>query len=180
MSERPDGVDLGELSGPMGLLSYARGISLAEAAAVMFEHRAHRPGVRMHVQGHFDSSLGVVWDSVSTAARASWYDIQDATEHGACACAIVLLRRLAGLVVVQQSRKGTGFDWWLGSARSRDGIFQDMHRLEVSGILQGAASDVDARLNAKLAQLRRSSDTRLPGWAVVVEFGTPLAMIVLV
>jgi hypothetical protein len=48
--------------------------------------------------------------------------------------AILLMRALTGYTVIERSRKGTGFDWWLGT---EDNLFQGKVRLEVSGILRG-------------------------------------------
>ena len=75
---------------------------------------------------------------------------------------------------MRRSRKGTGFDYWLGSGSDTLG-FQDTARLEVSGIRQGNALAVRTRIREKLRRTDRSDDTLLPAYVIVVEFGTPLA-----
>jgi hypothetical protein len=82
--------------------------------------------------------------------------------------------KLLGKVVVERSRKGTGFDYWLGE---EDGLlFQGKIRLEVSGILIGGGSAVSSRIKQKTHQVRR--EPNLPAFVAVVEFGTPKARVV--
>lgn len=50
-------------------------------------------------------------------------------------------------------------------------------RMEVSGIRNGNDSQVRARVKQKLRQMNRSNDQELPAYAIVVEFGRPLAEI---
>jgi hypothetical protein len=52
--------------------------------------------------------------------------------------------------------------------------FERKARLEVSGILQGGAEIVAARVREKIRQTRRSAGD-YPAYIVVVEFGTPMA-----
>ncbi len=86
-----------------------------------------------------------------------------------------LARRLLGYVTTSRSRHGTGFDYWLGRDIDGDPI-QDEVRLEVSGIRQGSSADVNRRVRAKLSQMKRG-DTAVSGYAVVVEFGCPIAKV---
>jgi hypothetical protein len=106
--------------------------------------------------------------------------LQEATEDGACAIAIMLMRKYTRLTVVQRSRKGSGIDYWLGTPVAGGAeeplVVQHRARLEVSGILKGTPEQITGRLRRKQAQARRSQATRLPAYAVVVEFSGPRAL----
>jgi hypothetical protein len=109
---------------------------------------------------------------VDDQRQRTYNDLQDATEQGACGLAILLVRVLTGQVVVLRSRKGTGFDYWLGE--DDDELFSGKTRLEVSGILAGNAGDITARAQEKKGQIAPSSQLG-PGYVVVVEFSAPVA-----
>jgi hypothetical protein len=102
--------------------------------------------------------------------RRYWNDLEEATEQGATGLALLLLRSLCGYTVVERSRKGTGFDWWLGTD---DDLFQAKARLEVSGLLRGSNRRFNSRMTARKKQTRRSARSRLVAYVVVTEFGTP-------
>lgn len=138
----------------------AFGEMLAEVAAVCLEDQLHTSGVSMRVSGTHSLSLPVEWDPTTDQQRRNWVDKQDATEFGACGCAILVARRLTGLQVTQQSYKTTGFDWWIGDDSDGAGLFQDKARLEVSGIRKGNESDVKKRVTQK-KRSRPSNPTRL-------------------
>ncbi len=78
--------------------------------------------------------------------------------------------------IVERAYKTTGFDYWLGNRG--DFLFQKAARLEVSGIRSGTPGQIDSRVKAKLKQSEQSQDTGLPIIVVVVEFGTPAAVMV--
>jgi hypothetical protein len=82
---------------------------------------------------------------------------------------------LTGLTILERSRKGTGFDWWLGND---DNLFQKKARLEVSGILHGSTRRINSRVQARLRQTGQSDDLALTAYVVVVEFGTPRVKVV--
>lgn len=68
-----------------------------------------------------------------------WNDQEYTTEQAAYGIALLLLSKLTEFTVVERSRKGTGFDYWLGKPTdSSDLPFQKSMRLEVSGIRQGS------------------------------------------
>ena len=69
------------------------------------------------------------------------------TEQAAYGTAFLIIRELTDLTVIERSRKGTGFDYWLGTFDTDEGqLFQNKVRLEVSGIRKGDSSRVKARL----------------------------------
>src|SRR5262249_28078411 len=80
--------------------------------------------------GSFNTAFRLLWSvDVTEAMRRFWNDPDETAEQGAYALALLLLRSLARLTVLERSRKGTGFDWWLAS---QDNLFQAAARLEVS------------------------------------------------
>lgn len=171
-------LDLNALGKPPGLpaLSVVKGRALAEAAAVCLEHQHHKTGKPLKVAGMKSAEFSLEWPMVTQQTRMTYNDLQEATEDGACAIAIVLARDLTGLNVIERSRQGTGFDYWLGANAGT--LFQDKSRLEVSGILKGDKAAIARRLRRKMSQTKQSDDSNLPAFVCVVEFGTPQAHLV--
>jgi hypothetical protein len=152
------------------------GAMLAQAAVVCFDHEGHTPGVTLRVDGAFTAAFSLSWsETLTEAKRRFWNDLEEATQQGAYAVAILLIRALTGYTVIERSRKGTGFDWWLGT---EDNLFQGKARLEVSGILRGTPRRINSRLKARMGQTGRSDELALTAYVVVVEFGTPRAKVV--
>jgi hypothetical protein len=178
VAKTPPVVDLNALGKPPGLpaISVAKGQALAEAAAVCLEHQHHKSGKTMKVAGMRIAEYRLTWPSVTRQMRMTHNDLQEATADGACAIAISLARDLTGLSIIERSRKGTGFDYWLG--KDAGTLFQNKSRLEVSGILKGDKTTIERRLRRKLTQTKRSDVSNLPAFVCVVEFGTPQAHLV--
>ena len=169
-----DGIHLGDLSAGMHGFTPAYGTVLAEAATVCLEEEQHTSGVAMKVTGTHELSVSLAWSCATEQQRRNWADPREATEYGAIACAILVARKLTGLQVTGQARKGTGFDWWLGAEPDAAGPFQNLARMEVSGIRKGDEAAIRMRVNQKQQQTTQSdATTSLPAWAVVVEFGGP-------
>jgi hypothetical protein len=102
-------------------------------------------------------------------------DLQEATEYGAYGVALVIAVKITGIPFVERSAKETGIDYWLGDGADERGIFQRTARLEVSGILRGNDKQITARLKTKIIQTKRSDQTLLPAYAIIVEFAEPTA-----
>ena len=149
---------------------------LAQAAVICLDHEGHMAGVRLGVNGAFTAPFALSWsETLTEAKRRFWNDLEEATQQGAYAVAILLIRALTGYTVIERSRKGTGFDWWLGT---EDNLFQGKARLEVSGILRGTTRRINSRIKARMGQTRQSDSLALTAYVVVVEFGTPRAKVV--
>lgn len=169
-------LDLRDLEKGIPALTEALGRVHAESAAVCLEHQEHREPVPLHVRKIDDPKFTLRWPEVTDTMRRAYNDLQNATELGACGVAFLLVRHLTDLTAIRASRKGTGFDYWLApDADSDELVFQNAARLEVSGILSGSDSQFATRLKQKLRQTEASDETRLPAYAVVVEFGQPQA-----
>jgi len=170
-------LDLADLGAGMPALTSAMGSVLAEAAAVCLDDQKHPNSVQLHVRKIDNPEFFITSPAVNDAMRRTHNDLERATEHGACGVAILLIRHFTGLSVVQQSKKGTGFDYWIGPEGDDVLPFQSSARLEVSGILHGTASQFATRLKQKLKQTEASDGTKLTAYAIVVEFSRPQAQV---
>jgi hypothetical protein len=165
-------------SGVMPGISVRYGACLAEAASICLEDQNHQIGVNLTVDGNFQQRFPVFWEASSDQAKRSWADPEVTTEHGACGIAALLIKIFTNYTIIYRSRKGTGFDYWLGSKSShKESLFQGAARLEVSGIRRGAESDIKTRVKKKIGQTKKS-DGLLPAYIAVVEFSEPRSRIV--
>lgn len=175
MSKTPvSSLDLASIAeGHIGI-TWAGATALVEAAAVCLDKHKHASGVILHVDRASASSTkhALVFATPTIRLKRANADLQDAVEAGAVAVAVAWLTSETDYRVVERSRKGTGFDYWLGKSEETFDA-----RLEVSGILQGDTRTVGARLRTKLQQMVPSDKGGLPGYAVVVEFGAPCASV---
>ena len=148
---------------------------LAQGAAVCLESEGHTQGVTLDVRGDVTGSYAVTWPVVTEQALRTWAEPRVATERGAEAIAVLLAQQETGDTVIEMSRQGTGFDFWLGEETGI--VAQRKARLEVSGIRRGSDGDVRARVSEKVRQInRRDSQFGVyPAWVIVVEFARPLA-----
>lgn len=156
-------------------ISSGFGASLAEAGAVCFNDQNHESGSTLKIEGVFNGEALVTWQPVTDEMKRTWHDMEVAAENGAYGVAILLIKELTDYEVVQRSRKGTGFDYWLGS--KNDTLFQSMAKLEVSGILSGDMSRINDRKNVKLKQVAKTRN-ELDSYVIIVEFGSPAAHMV--
>ena len=170
-------LDLNELKQGMPAITPAYGEALAEAAGVCLESQGHIQGVELRIIGYVSNLYILYWPTITDQTRRAWNDLQESTEFGATAIAVLLSKKEIGYSVIERSVKGTGIDYWLGGD---DGAppFQNKARLEISGILKASGNNaeraVKTRVNQKLRQTELS-DGSLPAYVIVVEFGSPLA-----
>ncbi len=170
MAKRIPVLDLGRLAAgsPPGVTP-AMGQFVAEAASVLLEHNRHKRGVLMEVEASSRHRYRVNWPTLHENAVRTHNDLSAAAEQGAYGVAFLLAEELTDFSVIERSRKGTGFDYWLGAGG--DHPFQQAARLEVSGIVNDA-DQLNPRVKAKMRQTDRSADS-LPAFVAVVEFGQP-------
>jgi hypothetical protein len=170
-------LDLATLGRPPGMagLTATAGRFLAEAAAVCLEHCGHREQVELAVVGWKQHTYQMYRSSVDAQMMRTHGDMQESTEHGACAVAILVMKKLTGFEVIERSVKGTGFDYWVGKNESFP--FRCKTRLEVSGILRGALGEVEQRISRKCRQTERSDEMKLDALVIVVEFSQPLVRV---
>lgn len=147
---------------------------LIEAAAVCLEEKKHKNGVVLSLSGIATDSVALEWNTVDEQQRNSHHDLQEATEYGACGLAILIVKQLTGKVVLQRSRKGSGFDYWVGDNNSENlDLFAGKARLEVSGILEGNRNSINARVKQKKMQMQPSQNIA-SGLVAVTEFSSPI------
>ena len=152
------------------------GIVLVQSAVLCLEGQRHKSDALLPVRGSFNTAFRLRWSmDVTDAMRRYWNDPDETAEQGAYAVALLMLRSLARLTVLERSRKGTGFDWWLAS---EDNLFQAAARLEVSGIMRGNARRINSRLKERIAQTERSDPSGLTAFVAVVESGRPAARVI--
>src|SRR5205085_7593664 len=138
-------------------------------------HREHQSGVTFHLTGMKAEQFPIEWSSVDDQMRRTYNDLQEATERGAYGVAILVVHDLTGKVVVERSKKGPGFDYWLGDDDD-ESLFLGKARLEVSGILSASSAVIQSRLREKKEQIR-PSEALGPGYVAIVEFGAPTACV---
>lgn len=155
------------------------GACLAEAASFCLQDQKHSSGVRLRVDGDYKSHFRVLWISPDDQEQLErcWRDAEVATELGAYGIAALIVPVLTHYSVVERSRKGPGFDYWLGEPGTSDRLFQNKARLEVSGIRKGGESHVRQRVRQKTSQTNKS-DGALPAVVAVVEFSSPRSRVV--
>lgn len=171
-------LNLQSLSQGLPAITPAFGAAIAEAGAICLTDEAHVPGVILKVEGEFSTTFTLDWQDVTEQARRCWNDKEYTTEQAAYGIAFLLILQLTNLTVIERSRKGTGFDYWLGIQNTTATLpFQRAARLEVSGIRKGDRSQINARVKQKTEQTRASDEQGLPAYIIVVEFSHPISVI---
>ena len=157
----------------MGLTEEIGGFML-QACMVCLDNQGHRSDVNFELSGIHQVNISLKWEKeVSQRIRRNWSDLQEATEYGAVALAIICAKQFSSYNTVERSTIGTGFDYWLGE-EDEWGVFQRKARLEVSGILKETASNtVTRRVREKLNQVKIANEEDLEIHVFVADFKTP-------
>lgn len=163
-------------------ISKSVGAYLAEGGAYCLEAQGHKIGVVLELTGAFEEKVKLLWpEQIDNQIMRTWADTQEATEFGAIAVAILILQSFTNYTVIERSFKGTGFDYWLGLGEYNENRLpfeQRKARLEVSGIWRESKTNtIDARIEFKKQQVKKSDDLNLPVLIIVVEFRTPKSKI---
>lgn len=167
-------LDLEELrNGIMGLTPEFGSFCL-QACTVCLENSNHTTGVSTNLTGNNPNRLTLNWNSaVNTQVKRNWTDNEEATEYGATAIAILLVKYLSNYECIERSSKGLGFDYWLGEEDTLE-IFQRKARLEISGILKESSTNtVENRTKIKENQTKKSSFLNMTAHICVMEFSNP-------
>jgi len=125
-------IELTALQEGLPALTPAAGLQLAEAAAICLEEQGHGREIVLNVSGTWVRRYRLIRPAVTDQMRRCYNDADEATEWGACGIALLLLHYLTGFAVVERSRRGTGFDYWLGEGDTSP--FQRKAKLEESGV----------------------------------------------
>ena len=142
-----------------------------EAARICLD-RHHQPPINFDVEYDGDhETVETDCQPTDQQVRNAWANEIEATEAGACACALAAAELAMGMVAVHRAEQGDGADYYIAPNDQRRNDRAFWHRLEISGI--GADIDargpIDQRVRDKLAQLAKGSDPR-PGTAGIVAF----------
>lgn len=149
------------------------GADLQENCVTMLHRCGHQSPIAVALTGLKEESFCLHWDDVCTEQMQRTYaDHQANTERSAIAISVLLAKELTGYSVILRSRKGTGFDYYLGE--ENDSQYTPLARLEISGIEKETSKNTIAgRFKQKLEQVAPSDITTLPAYISVVEFSTP-------
>lgn len=147
-----------------------------EAAGVCLS-RHHQSPTALDLDRSGDRSIATVaWPQPSARTVGAWANDTDATEAGACACALAAVELVDGLVAVRRAETKTGADYYVAPKGSAVRDLEDCLRLEVSGVDKGRESVVNTRVGEKLAQAA-AGDSNLPAMAGVVGFKAKLIVL---
>jgi len=156
-------------------ISPIAGMQLYEAFEVCMHQSGHKEEVLLKTEGLRNEDITLFWeDDYNEQKERTYADMQYTTEHGAICLSVMLTTALTPYTIVERSRKGTGFDYWLGKNDSY--MFQRKARLEISGILKGDDSVLRARHTNKVEQISKSDVLQLPAYISVIEFSRPKAL----
>jgi len=87
-------------------LTPAMGASLSHAAAVCINDRGHTLSVPAIGKGAYTRNYTLKRCDVTDEISRTWNDMQEATEEGACAVALVQVAKESKYEVIERSRKG--------------------------------------------------------------------------
>jgi len=167
-------IDITKIRDGLPGISPVTAAHLYESFMVCMNYHAHSETVLLPVDGQKENSTLIWKNQCDDTILRTYADMQYTTEHGAVCLAVMLTKAYTPYTVIERSRKGTGFDYWLGNQDSL--LFQRKARLEVSGILKGNDSIMTSRYKAKAIQIKQSDDTNIPAFIAVIEFGKPKAI----
>lgn len=156
------------------------GTVYAEAAMISLESNGHLSPTDMDITGHHNCACRITGPAVTPPMRKRHAEPDKAAEEGAYGVAIPLIEKLESLTVVEQARKGTGFDWWFlprgAPTPDQQNFLKGTMMLEVSGIRKGDDPRVMQRVAKKRKQVNKRPED-LSGFIVVIEFGRPIARV---
>lgn len=149
------------------------GADLQENCVTMLHRCGHQSPISVALTGLKEDTFFLHWDDACTEQMERTYaDHQANTERSAIAISVLLAKELTGYSVILRSRKGTGFDYYLGE--EDDPLYTPLARLEISGIEKETSTNtVVGRFKQKLEQVAPSDITSLPAYISIVEFSTP-------
>ncbi|MCU0499943.1 MAG: hypothetical protein MUF87_21540 [Anaerolineae bacterium] len=155
-----------------------------QACLICLDYHRHVSGLQLTVVNEqTNEKYYLNWDEqVDDQMRRSWKDLQEATEQGAVAIAILLVINCTEYTIIERAAKGNGFDYWL----LEDALYDENEliptgtaRLEVSGIIHAEKErEIRARVKEKIKQTQVSDDGHLPALIMVIEFSRPEAHMV--
>ena len=137
-------------------------------------HRSKHPeNVPMSLIGDNHKGYNILWkDCFDEQIDRTYQDQEYTTEHGAVCISALLAIKETNYTIIERSRKGTGFDYWLGYENTIP--FSKSARLEISGIFKGDMSSLESRFKKKIKQTKQSDSMKIPAYISIVEFSKPI------
>ena len=148
-----------------------------EAARVCLD-RHHRSPTEFNLHRGDGVHLAAVvkWQQADERVRRAYGNDIEATEFGACASVLAAVELVDGLVAVGRADTGTGADYYMApegtTIEDLEG-FEDIVRLEISGVDRGSERAIEQRVKEKLAQTS-AGKSGSPAMAGVVGFEAKL------
>lgn len=154
--------------------------SFKEAIKVCLEINKHPQGQLFLIEGEISHEFNAHWEPVTQQLFDAWLDRQETLEAAACGIAVHIILSHTNYTVKKRSWKGTGFDYWLGVKDEPDDLFQNVGKLEVSGISEETKTNTpDYRVNKKIKQIDKFKD-KYPApvsYIIIVEFTAPKSLV---
>ncbi len=165
-------INLKEIEDGMPGITPTVGKQLYEACMCCLHRSEHEQRVIFNTHKEIQEEVEAYWvDEFTEQVDRTWQDQECCTEEGAICVSALMVKNTTEYTIIERSRKGTGFDYWLGK---EDGIpFQKSARLEVSGIFKGDSNTIKQRYQKKVKQTKPSDDTGLKAYISIVEFSQP-------
>lgn len=159
---------------------------LHESCEVCLKFHGHLPGVLLSLDGNLapSQSLPLIWkQSLPNNAPQAHADLQDSTEDGAVALALLLVTNYTEYAVVSRAPKGEGFDYFLqpknqlqNQLRLNESNFLSLsYHLEVSGILKETRNNSRIQRLQEKRQRFQKFETKGINLVIIVAFDTPAA-----
>lgn len=157
-----------------GVISEAYGNMLEEALALAMHGVGHGSSAIFRLSSWRGATEVTVDLPLPKSTTLSSLGREEAIEWGASALSIGIIRQELGFEVVERSRGGQGFDYWLAPKELQSDILAlfkgSLWALEVSGLVSSRESATQARLRDKIQQLRAAGLKQ--GLISIVNFGT--------
>jgi hypothetical protein len=172
-------VKLDDLEKGLPTLTNRNGSQLAEMALYCLKRKPHDSGVTTIAVDGTEAECKIAWElALDGRSSGSYGDLEEATEYGATALAILYSLKLTGQNTVQRSAKGDGFDYWVGDYKdSDDPPFQHFARLEISGLMTANQAQVKRRFREKRQQISISDHMMTPRIVFIMEFSAPMSAV---
>ena len=153
--------------------------ALTENCIAALEAIPHKSNCKLEISGIYNGSVKLKW--TKDFKRNGYKDEIKITEKAAEALSFFLVLQHTEYEVIEESRRGTGIDYWLCYKEDSDKYdpFNFLNaRLEISGILRESKSNsFSKRIKIKENQTEASDNTRIPAYVSIIEFSNLKAYI---
>jgi len=160
--------------GQIGLTSKVAGFYLEGLVYCLMSH-GHSSGTFLEISGEFEETIELIWsDDLTEQMKQSWNDSLEASEYGATGIAILLIKFILDLEVLQRNIQGEKTDYKIGNPINMN----ITAFLEVSGIFSETPTNtINVRVRKKIEQVEKRLKN-LPAYIIVTEFSKPKSKII--